>query len=110
MIEDASDELSFAVELDAPPEKVWRALTIPAFRERWLGPGAGDRPAEVIEAEPPHRLSWNWREAGEPDGIVTFTLTPTESGGTALELVHARKAPLPVPQAANGNAVMLRAA
>ncbi len=23
-------------ELDAPPEKVWRAVTIPALRERWL--------------------------------------------------------------------------
>ena len=23
-------------ELEAPPEKVWRAITIPTFRERWL--------------------------------------------------------------------------
>lgn len=33
-------QLVFAYQLDAPPEKVWRALSIPAFRERWL-------PAEV---------------------------------------------------------------
>jgi uncharacterized protein YndB with AHSA1/START domain len=33
-------------KLDEPPEKVWRAISIPAFRERWL-------PNEtLIDAEP----------------------------------------------------------
>jgi len=110
MTEETSEQLSFAVDLDAPPEKVWRALTIPAFRERWLGHDAANRPAQVIASEPPHRLSWSWREAGEDEGIVTFTLTPTESGGTTLELVHARTLPIAVPPAANGNIVMMLAA
>lgn len=104
------EQVSFACELEAPPEKVWRALTIPAFRARWLGADAANRPTEVIAAEPPHRVSWSWREAGEPDGVVTVTLTPTPSGGTALELVHARRVPLAVPPAANGNTVMMLAA
>jgi len=108
MSDDADAGLDFGCELEAPPEKVWRALTIPAFRERWLGASAPAEP-EVIAAEPPHRLSWSWREAGEPDGTVTFTLTPTESGGTALRLVH-RRAAQPVQVAANGNITMLLAA
>jgi len=35
---DRDDErkLVFEYDLDAPPEKVWRAVTIPALRARWL--------------------------------------------------------------------------
>lgn len=110
--------LTFDFALPAPPEKVWRALTIPAFIDRWLLPlddSRGDRfsgrarhgasiSAQVIEAEPPRRLSWHWREAGEPDGTVTFTLTPDEEGGTLLRLVHVRQArPVAAPPAANSN-------
>jgi uncharacterized protein YndB with AHSA1/START domain len=110
MSDEADGRLDFDCELEAPPEKVWRALTIPALRERWLGADAPAEP-EVIAAEPPHRLSWSWREDGEPDGVVTFTLTPTESGGTALRLVHRRAAqPVPMPAAANGNVPMMLAA
>ena len=119
--EDASTEerrLSFDFALPAPPEKVWRALTIPAFVDRWLMPldqsrtngfsgqlGRGaSLSAEVIEAEPPHRLSWHWREAGEPDGMVTFTLTPDAAGGTLLRLVHVRQVRVTAaPPAANSN-------
>jgi uncharacterized protein YndB with AHSA1/START domain len=62
--------------------------------------------AEVIEAEPPRRLSWNWREAGEPESVVTFTLTPNGQGGTSLRLVHQRRLPAMRP-AANGNAITM---
>jgi uncharacterized protein YndB with AHSA1/START domain len=34
--QDRTKQLVFEYQLDAPPEKVWRALSIPAFRERWL--------------------------------------------------------------------------
>jgi len=107
----AGQRLTFDYELDAPPEKVWRALTVPAFVDRWLTPDQPERDAktiatEVIEAEPPHRLSWNWREAGEPEGVVTFTLTPNETGGTSLRLVHVRRLPAMQP-AANSNAVTM---
>jgi uncharacterized protein YndB with AHSA1/START domain len=118
----ATDEqeqrLTFDYALEAPPEKVWRALTIPAYLDRWLGPvaasggGFARRPdglaqsveAEVIEAEPPRRLSWRWREAGEPAGTISFTLTPDEDGGTLLRLVHIRQArTVALPPAANSN-------
>src|SRR3569623_1325404 len=117
--------LTFDYELEAPPEKVWRALTIPAFVDRWLLPieraaatGFIGRPAglskavetEVIASDPPRQLSWNWREAGEPAGTVSFTLTPSDSGGTLLRLVHVRQARMTM-QAVNGNApTMLLAA
>lgn len=110
------DEERVTVEcgLDAAPEKVWRALSIPAFRETWLLPGdRGERfSAEVIEATPPHRLRLSWRE-GDAAGTetVTFTLEPTPAGGTWLRLVHDRVAePMRVPIPANANVAMLRAA
>ena len=39
---DTNDDLVFETTLDAPPDKVWRALTIPEYLERWL-----DRPESV---------------------------------------------------------------
>lgn len=103
--------------LDAAPEKVWRALSIPAYRDAWLLPdGDADRfSAEVIEAVPPHRLRLSWRE-GDAQGngdseLVTFTLTATPDGGTWLRLVHDRvMEPMQVPIPANANVAVLRAA
>ena len=118
--------LSFEIALDASPEKVWRALTVPAYVERWLaiadadkgpapaGTAEASRPhvaTEVLESEPPRWLRWSWREAGEPVGVVTFTLTPNADGGTSLSLVHERRiTALLMPTPANGNATMALAA
>ena len=33
-----TDALTFECALDAPPEKVWRALTVPEYLKRWLKP------------------------------------------------------------------------
>lgn len=99
--------------LDAAPEKVWRALSIPAYRDAWLLPdGDGERfTAEVVEAVPPHRLRLSWREGDAEGEFVTFTLEATPEGGTWLRLVHDRAAaPLRVPIPANANTAMLRAA
>lgn len=97
--------------LDATPEKVWRALAIPEYRDAWLLPdGDGERfTAEVVEAVPPHRLRLSWREGDAEGELVTFTLEATPEGGTWLRLVHDR-APLRVPIPANTNTMMLRAA
>lgn len=103
--------MAFEFDLKAAPDKVWRALTVPALLARWLPlKNAPGRDAKVettlVEADEPNRLSWRWREDGEEDDLVTFTLTPNGSGGTALKLIHLRHAfVLPVP--ANGNAVMM---
>ena len=101
--DDPSDEVRFETELDAPPEKVWRALTVPEFVARWLMPNdiraeeghafrltaeGGAIECETVEAKPPHTLSYSWREQGGPDSLVRFHLAGTEAGGTRLTIVH----------------------
>lgn len=77
-------QLVFAYQLDAPPEKVWRALSIPAFRERWL-------PAEVeaVSAVPGEAVCYRLTEEEPPflDSIVTFQIAP-KAGGTELRIIH----------------------
>lgn len=94
-------------ELNAPREKVWRALTEQALLERWLMPNdivpvVGHRfvfrtqPApgfdgivrcEIVEADAPERLVYTWK-GGPLETIVTWTLEKKEDGGTRLSLVH----------------------
>ena len=111
-----SDALVFECELDASPEKVWRALTIPQYLARWLRPDqptaiddtAEDIDLSVISSEENKSISYRWREAGagqitEPsDSVVTFELSPTEAGGTWFRLTHRPPALL---VAANNNQV-----
>jgi len=108
-----SERVTMECTLDEAPEKVWRALSIAEFRDRWLTrKDNGERFAtEVIEAEPPRRLTLSWREgADDAAELLTFTLAPTASGGTWLRLVHDRVAPMPVPIPANTNTMMRLAA
>ncbi|MFD2646525.1 SRPBCC domain-containing protein [Devosia albogilva] len=100
---DTDAELVFECTLDAPLEKVWRALTIPEYLERWLQPSA-DLDLTVLAAEENHSLSYRWREAGSggtpEDSIVTFELAPDGEGRTAFRLTHT---PPRLPVAANSN-------
>ncbi|CAN7142574.1 SRPBCC domain-containing protein [Bosea sp. LjRoot90] len=107
--QDRTKQLVFAYQLDAPPEKVWRALSIPAFRERWL-------PAEVeaLSSVPGEEVRYRLRDEEPPflESVVTFQLTPN-ADGTELRIIHqltdARLGQLPSP--ANSNQpLMLRAA
>jgi uncharacterized protein YndB with AHSA1/START domain len=86
-------------EMAFPPEKLWRALTQPHLIEEWLmkndfKPVAGHRfnlhrnpqpnvsvvvDCEVLEVEPYKTLSYTWSAFGL-DSVVTFTLTPTDTG------------------------------
>ncbi len=107
-----TDALVFECALDAPPEKVWRALTIPEYLERWLKPEK-DLDLAVVTSEENKSLTYRWREAGQgavvgmEDSLVTFELTPTTDGGTWFRLTHA---PMAMPVAANGNEPMMMAA
>lgn len=107
--QDRAKQLVFEYQLDAPPEKVWRALSIPAFRERWL-------PAEVeaLSSVPGEEVRYRLKEEEPPflESVVTFRLAPSE-GGTELRIIHsltdARMSRPPAP--ANSNQLlMLRAA
>jgi len=108
-------------EYPQPPERVWEALTEPSALSDWLLPApdfapqvgrrfrfhtapdagsAGDDPVEceVTEAEPPRRLAYTWRTSpDQPAGRVSWTLTPTERGGTRLRVVHEPTLPAVIP-------------
>jgi uncharacterized protein YndB with AHSA1/START domain len=93
--------ISFEFDLQHPPEKVWRALTIPELLTEWLlpivelklEPGAafnfktqpqpgwdGTVDCRFLEIEKHKKLSYAWVVGDFIDTVVTFTLTPTASG------------------------------
>ena len=108
----APDAIEFECDLPEPPEKVWRALTVPELLAAWMMPNdiepetgsrfafAGPEAAiecEILDAEPERLLRYSWRERPQPgdsarqdplDSTVTFTLARTLSGGTHLRIVH----------------------
>ena len=102
-----TESISFELDLRHPPEKVWRALTEPELLAEWLlpvidlrlEPGAaftlktqpypgwdGTVSCRFVEIEPRRKLSYTWT-VPFLDTVVTFTLTPTESG-TRLSIVQ----------------------
>lgn len=107
------DELVFECSLEAAPEKVWRALTVPEYLERWLKPDGAVIDMAVVSAEENKSLTYRWRESGQgaivgaEDSLVTFELTPMADGGTWFRLTHT---PVAVPAAANSNVAMAMAA
>lgn len=98
------------IEIKAPPERVWRALTSAAELSAWfqvtiegeIAPGnevwmtvahaqhAGQRfRVQFVEMTPPRRFVWEWHPGAvdpnvdysrEPRTTVTFTLEPSETG------------------------------
>ncbi|MGQ3294959.1 MAG: SRPBCC family protein, partial [Shinella sp.] len=64
-------------ELDAPPENVWRAISIPAFRERWL-PHGKPANAEPISIAAGEEICFRIRDDEPPflDSIATFQIRP----------------------------------
>jgi uncharacterized protein YndB with AHSA1/START domain len=81
-------------EFPFPPEKLWRALTQPHLIEEWLMKndfkpvvdhrfnlrgdwGAAD--CRVLTIEPNKALSYSWAAMGL-ESVVTWTLTPTDTG------------------------------
>jgi uncharacterized protein YndB with AHSA1/START domain len=102
-----SEAVSLEFDLKHAPKKVWRALTDPELLTQWLLPvfdhklevGAafllktnpqpgwdGTVNCRFVEIDEQKKISWRW-VVGDIDTIVTFTLTPTESG-TRLSLVQ----------------------
>jgi uncharacterized protein YndB with AHSA1/START domain len=105
------------IEIQAPPERVWRALTSADELSAWfqvriegeITPGnevwmtsvhpqhAGQRwPVRIVELTPPRRVVWQWHPgevdpatdySQEPQTTVTFTLEPS-GRGTRLSLAE----------------------
>ena len=101
------ETISFEVDLQHSPAKVWRALTDPALLAEWLlpviglklEPGAefmlktqpypgwdGTVNCRMLEIEPQRKLRYTWT-VPFLDTTVTFTLTPTALG-THLGIVQ----------------------
>jgi uncharacterized protein YndB with AHSA1/START domain len=101
------ETIAFEFDLQHSPEKVWRALTEPALLAEWLlpvfglklEPGAefmfktqaypgwdGTVNCRLMEIEPQRKLRYAWT-VPFLDTVVTFTLTPTDTG-TRLSLVQ----------------------
>lgn len=113
--EKATDSIITECDLAEPPEKVWRALTVPDLLAAWLMPNdirpeVGGRftfktrpessdgaiECEVLAVEPHRLLRYSWRGGNAErdasgrtlDTVVTFVLTETVTGGTHLRVVH----------------------
>ncbi|WP_314953550.1 hypothetical protein [Bradyrhizobium cosmicum] len=97
-------------ELDAPPAKVWRAVTIPALRERWLPDCdlAGAEPESSIAGE---EVRYRLRDSEPPyrESHVIFRIEPNEDGGTRVRIIQ-RACDVALPQAANTNRCLMLAA
>ncbi|MHC5231108.1 SRPBCC family protein [Brucella sp. LJL56] len=80
-------ELEYA--LDAAPQKVWRAISIPEFRENWL-PSEALADPEPASCKPGEEISYRMRESEPPflESMVTFRIVPGISGGTCLRVIH----------------------
>jgi uncharacterized protein YndB with AHSA1/START domain len=106
-----TDHVERELELPAPSDEVWEAVTDPERLAGWLAdevsldlrPGGdasfrdGDtlRRGWVEEVSPPDgedgdgRLAFWWADGDEPGSRVELTLVPTE-GGTRLRVVETR--------------------
>jgi uncharacterized protein YndB with AHSA1/START domain len=112
--EDAARGLVLEFELEAPPHKVWRAISIAEFREQWL-PNAALAEPEAAAVTPGEQVRYRMREAEPPflESVVTFKVAANGTGGTSLRVVH-EVVDVPAPRmrmAANDNrSLLLRAA
>ena len=113
---ETAEEVVVECELDGPPEKVWRALTVPELFGEWLDiPKAADAPSyEIVEALPFSRVRYAWNDptVSEQDSFVTFELAPLPGGRTRFRLTHGVEAFARAPLAAansNGPSLALAA-
>jgi uncharacterized protein YndB with AHSA1/START domain len=76
-------------ELDEPPQKVWRAISIPELRSSWLPPEDLADP-EAISVTPGEEVRYRLRDSTPPflESTVTFRITPNAIGGTLLRIIH----------------------
>ncbi len=103
--------------LDASPEKVWRALSVPELAADWLGAAHESAPIsggkatfEIVDSVPFTRLVYRWTDRSEPSPVessVTIEIKPDGAGASWFRLTHRPPASL---SAANGNIRMALAA
>ena len=84
-----SNQLVQEYQLDAPPEKVWRAISIAEYREAWL-PNSVLAEAEPVASDPGKSIHYRLRDDTPPylESDVTFLIASDDAGGTLLTIVH----------------------
>jgi uncharacterized protein YndB with AHSA1/START domain len=113
--EEPASDLVFEYELDAPLEKVWRAISIDAFREKWL-PKIALADPEPLSSAPCEEVRYRMRDDEPPflESVVTFQVTRNADGGTRLRIIHGladARVERDPPKAANSNSrCLMRAA
>jgi uncharacterized protein YndB with AHSA1/START domain len=107
MTSEAVPEATTSVEIAAPPEAVWEALTTDEDIEQWLGAGTvgsavgddlvvddivtgGTRRGVVDEFSPARRLGYTWWPETRPQDAtrVAITLEPTHDGTRVTVIEH----------------------
>ncbi len=88
----AETNIELDYELDATPQKVWRAISISQLRENWL-PAKDLADAEAISARPGEEITYRMRKSEPPflESMVTFRIFPNADGGTRLRIIHELK-------------------
>ncbi|CAH1673359.1 SRPBCC family protein [Chelatococcus asaccharovorans] len=87
--EEPDKTIELEYDIDEPPGKVWRAITVPELRDVWL-PGDVLAETEAASLTPGEEVSYLIRESAPPFlvSIVTFHIAPNAAGGTSLRIVH----------------------
>lgn len=113
--EGQTTDLVLEYELDASPQKVWRAISIPEFREKWL-PKGELADAEPVSSAPGEEISYRMKDNEPPflESMVTFQVRPNADGGAMLRIIHRlvdeRLARRPLSAANNNWPSLMRAA
>jgi uncharacterized protein YndB with AHSA1/START domain len=76
-------------DIDEPPQKVWRALSVPEFRDRWL-PQEVLASTEALTVTPGEEVRYRMRDTEPPflESTVTFRIASNATGGTLLTVIH----------------------
>ncbi|GAB2941059.1 SRPBCC family protein [Hafnia psychrotolerans] len=89
MTERKNKDVVLKYDLEAPPEKVWRAISLSSLRQQWL-------PSQVLAESAPmcsipgKEIRYKMQDDEPPylASIVTFQLMPNAQGGTTLTIIH----------------------
>jgi uncharacterized protein YndB with AHSA1/START domain len=101
-----TQDVTQAIEVEAPPDRIWQLLTDPAELPRWwpdaaqLEPGVGGRvvlqfgpgnvSGEITRWQPPSELGFTWEPSNMP-GVrlhVSFTVDDLGNGRSRVSVVH----------------------